>query len=389
MSERVVPLMPYPRPVLTVGFGRYLRERVLSRLLGSTPQLLEVRVVTCLKGGQTEFDNLVAPMFVSRRVPPPEYVPELADALDALQSYGYRPAVVINTPTALHAAQASMCVAAGLDVYVERPLVDHYADLPALVARADAAGVVLFTGSQRRVEAPFKYLYDAVVHGRDFGELASIRCLLSVGERPKGWRTIRTLAGGGVILDSGHHLLDCAAWVANGVGHRFAQGSVEYVHMSSNSWMASEGEPLESTAVGHARSVRGLDLFFDLSYATSLNAVYERIEVIDLTGARVSVVRDQTHRSSEPGRITHQRADGSIAWAEVSGAHVAVDHRQLPYGSNVTGPLESFLRARESSAEDRRAHPCSGASSIPSWELTREIYRHGSRKIVGRSAAVS
>lgn len=368
--------MQLPTPVLAVGFGSYLRERILGILLATRPGLLEIRAVTCLLGGQVEFQNLVAPTFAGTGLPVPEYIPELPDALAKLKSLDPDLAVMINTPTGLHAAQASACISAGFDVYIERPPVAPDDDLLSLVNQAQHAGIAFFTGSQRRLEPPFRYVYDVVVNRQEFGEIASIRCALSIGERPAGWRVSRALAGGGVVIDSGYHLLDCAAWIAGGVGQRFEK--VAYAYMSTAPWMGDGREMLESMAVGHAQSDNGLDLFFDLSYETARKSVYERLEVTDHDGARVSVVRDQSVRAPTPGWVTHQRSDGSLVSMFLDGQIATLDHAKMSNGANNAGPFESFLRKRRNPDGGDEGHVCSVASSVSSWELVRDIYRHAS-----------
>jgi predicted dehydrogenase len=356
------------RSGIAVGFGRYLRERVLARLMDADPDLLTLDAVTELRNGREEFDDLVVPFFASRGIRTPDYVPDLEDAIDATGSHGSTPPVaIINTPTGLHAGQAATCIAGGLDVYVERPLGTHNDDVPGLVRAAEKAGLIIFTGSQRRAEAPFRYVHDAVVGRRDFADIASIRCTLATGQRPNGWRADSKLAGGGILTDSGFHLLDCAAWLASGAGHAFEDNSVRYLYLQGG-----EGGGLESTAVGHIRSPTGLDLFFDLSYTTPMNSVYERLEVNDRDGARLALVRDQAVRSSAPGRVTHQRQDGSIVASKVGSDYVVLEAAELSRDSNVAGPLRSFLRAREGGPGPE--HPCSGQSHVASWKLIKEIY---------------
>ncbi|WP_100444017.1 Gfo/Idh/MocA family protein [Glycomyces xiaoerkulensis] len=366
--------MALTTPLLAVGFGYYLRNGLLTRLLRSEARLVDIEIVTCLLGGTSEFEANVVPLFRSFGLAPPRYVPRLADALKAIGEFA-DPAAAISTPTGLHFEHAAACIDAGLDVYVERPVVTPADDLPTLVEAADASGLVLFTGNQRRVEPPFQYLHEVVVKRRHFGELAAIRCTLAVGERLSGWRVDKALSGGGIVADTGHHLLDCAAWIADGVGHRFPRGSTRYVGFGREPWMRTGGDPLETSAFGHLRSPRGLNLYFDLSYAVPIGSVYERLEMWDHQGTRVLVMRDQTVRSSQPGLVTHQLGDGSIVSVGVDGTETPLSGRQISRQSNVTGPIEGFLRLHRSS-EASVDHPCSGAASVPSWELTKEIHEY-------------
>lgn len=376
LKESVSKEISYPRKALAIGFGRYLRERVFKQLVAADPSILEVVAVTCLQGGNEEYEKIVVPVFRSAGLTAPEYLPELTDALSALSDCARHMTVIINTPTGLHAKQALACIDAGFDVYVERPITSHTDDLPQLVAAAKSIGVVLFTGSQRRLETSFQYLHDVVRYERDFHALASIRCTLSSGERPTGWRIDPILAGGGVLMDSGHHQLDYAVWVAGSVGHRFGTESIRYAYLSNAPWITDRAESVEATAVGHAQSDHGSELFFDLSYTAPRDAVFERIEVVDTDGAKVSITREQAKRRTEPGLVTHQRADGSIVSATIGNRVVMMHNAQISSKANTHGPLRSFLHAREGRENSWRTHPSSGASAVASWELVRAIYRH-------------
>lgn len=372
-----ISVMASLRPVLAVGFGHYFRERLLTGLFeaGYTP---DIRVATSLVDGQAEFDDVVAPFFARHGLACPKFIPDVADAATAVRGMGGWGAAVINTPPGLHHAQATACLEVGLDVYVEKPIVTQEDDLISLIEAAERAGVRLFTGSQRRMEAPFEYMRDVIANGVEFGQLARISCVLSVGERPIGWRTDRSLAGGGVLLDSGYHLLDCATWLASSAGHSFGPGSVRYAYFSRELVMNEGTDTLESTAFGHARSDGGVDLFFDVSYLTATASVFERLEVVDREGARVVVIRDQAVRGAQPGRVTHQRPDGSVVALQSADGVAALDRALLSHSAGNSRPLESFLKSRESPKERVNDHPCTGASAVASWLLVREIYRKAS-----------
>jgi hypothetical protein len=71
---------------------------------------------------------------------------DLADSL-ALQEVD---AVILCTPTQMHAAQASACLNAGKHVQVEIPLADSLADAEAVVALQKSTGLVAMCGHTRR-----------------------------------------------------------------------------------------------------------------------------------------------------------------------------------------------------------------------------------------------
>ena len=70
-------------------------------------------------------------------------------------------AVILCTPTQMHAAQALQCLQAGKHVQVEIPLADSLADARAVVAMQEKTGLVAMCGHTRRFNPSHQY-----VHGR-------------------------------------------------------------------------------------------------------------------------------------------------------------------------------------------------------------------------------
>jgi 2-hydroxy-4-carboxymuconate semialdehyde hemiacetal dehydrogenase len=74
-------------------------------------------------------------------------------------------AVILCTPTPLHAAQAVACLEAGKHVQVEIPLCDRLADGQAVVAAANAAGKVAMCGHTRRFNPSHLWVRQRIVKG--------------------------------------------------------------------------------------------------------------------------------------------------------------------------------------------------------------------------------
>src|SRR5678815_36307 len=66
-------------------------------------------------------------------------------------------AVVLCTPTQLHAAQALACLKAGKHVQVEIPLADRLADAEAVVEAQRSTGLVAMCGHTRRFNPSHQY----------------------------------------------------------------------------------------------------------------------------------------------------------------------------------------------------------------------------------------
>ena len=74
-------------------------------------------------------------------------------------------AVILCTPTQMHAAQALACLEAGKHVQVEIPLADRLADALAVVARQRATGLVAMCGHTRRFNPSHQWLRRRIVAG--------------------------------------------------------------------------------------------------------------------------------------------------------------------------------------------------------------------------------
>ncbi|MCD6733483.1 MAG: Gfo/Idh/MocA family oxidoreductase [Burkholderiaceae bacterium] len=74
-------------------------------------------------------------------------------------------AVILCTPTQMHASQAMACLKAGKHVQVEIPLADRLADAEAVVALQKQTGLVAMCGHTRRFNPSHQYLHRKIVAG--------------------------------------------------------------------------------------------------------------------------------------------------------------------------------------------------------------------------------
>ena len=86
------------------------------------------------------------------------------DLAEALEQPGLD-AVILCTPTQMHAAQAIQCMAAGKHVQVEIPLADSLADAEAVLAKAQATGLTCMVGHTRRFNPSHQYIHDRIAAG--------------------------------------------------------------------------------------------------------------------------------------------------------------------------------------------------------------------------------
>jgi len=74
-------------------------------------------------------------------------------------------AVILATPTHLHAAQAIACLRAGKHVWVEIPMADSLADSQALVAAQKETGLVAMAGQVRRFNPSHQWIHQRIAKG--------------------------------------------------------------------------------------------------------------------------------------------------------------------------------------------------------------------------------
>ena len=86
---------------------------------------------------------------------------DLADSL-ALKHVD---AIILCTPTQMHAAQASACLKAGKHVQVEIPLADSLADAQAVVALQKSTGLVAMCGHTRRFNPSHQWVRNKIKAG--------------------------------------------------------------------------------------------------------------------------------------------------------------------------------------------------------------------------------
>jgi 2-hydroxy-4-carboxymuconate semialdehyde hemiacetal dehydrogenase len=120
--------------------------------------------------GLKNIDGVEVVSLVGRRLEPTQAIAakygvghattELADAL--AQDVD---AVILCTPTQMHAAQAIQCMDAGKHVQVEIPLADSLADAEAVLARAQATGLTCMVGHTRRFNPSHQFLHNKFVSG--------------------------------------------------------------------------------------------------------------------------------------------------------------------------------------------------------------------------------
>jgi 2-hydroxy-4-carboxymuconate semialdehyde hemiacetal dehydrogenase len=86
---------------------------------------------------------------------------DLTDALETTEAE----AVILCTPTSMHAAQSAQCMRAGKHVEVEIPLADSWADAEAVLQTQKETGRVCMVGHTRRFNPSHQWVHNAIDSG--------------------------------------------------------------------------------------------------------------------------------------------------------------------------------------------------------------------------------
>jgi scyllo-inositol 2-dehydrogenase (NADP+) len=124
-------------------------------------------------------------------------------------------AVVVSTPSKLHAAMVEKALARGLHVFCEKPFVLDVHDGERLIEMAAAKQLVTQVGYHYRFVGAFQEAAKVVASGA-LGEIHHVRAEAHgpVVLRPKGgtWRTAKN-EGGGALYDYACHAIDTVAMI--------------------------------------------------------------------------------------------------------------------------------------------------------------------------------
>ena len=126
-----------------------------------------------------------------------------ADALDG---------VLISSPHSTHYAQARYALERDLHVLVEKPLTTKARHAQALIDLAAERERVLVVSYQRNFYPAYAYARELVQKGA-LGELKGVVAYVTQNWGGKGWRMVPELAGGGMFMDTGSHLVAAVLWI--------------------------------------------------------------------------------------------------------------------------------------------------------------------------------
>ena len=254
-------------------------------------------------------------------------------------------AVAICAPNSLHAPIAIAAAQAGKHVFVEKPMAVTVAEADAMIAAADAAGVVLMPAHNARFAPPFRAARAAIADGV-IGAVTGVRAALG-HPGPEAWSPGATWfrdparAGGGALLDLGIHLADVLRAVlddevvevaamltdsapVDDAAHvllRFTRGATASLHAS---WSARPGPD-------HQLTVFGTEGTLHVDAATPLNLLRASgggPELLSMPADDVNVCAMFAEAVASGTTPPVTAADGRAAVAIVAAAYAAASSRR-------------------------------------------------------------
>lgn len=123
-------------------------------------------------------------------------------------------AVIIVTPHTQHFAQAKQALEAGCHVLLEKPMVTDSKDAYALEKVVEASGKVFVVGYNTPCKPTLHYIRD-VINSGELGNLEVVNGWMSQDWKDSQvgkWRQEPALSGGGMLYDSGAHILNSLIW---------------------------------------------------------------------------------------------------------------------------------------------------------------------------------
>jgi predicted dehydrogenase len=293
----------------------------------------------------------------------PDKVRAMADAygatpyadLDACLAHPSLDAVLIGSPSGVHADQGIAAATRGLHVLVEKPIDVTVERADALIEAATHNDVRLGVMFQDRTQPPFVALQRTLASGRLGRPLvtaATVRWYRPPDYYAKsGWRGTWALDGGGALMNQGIHTLDLLLWlfgrlarVSARVGTLLHPIEVEDTAVAVLEFASGALATYEATTAAYPGYPRRLEITTSEGTIAIEHSQVIRADV--KSGAEDLIVVDTSRPSQGPS---------SPVVSDISG------HQRL---------VEDFAEA----IRDRRDPLCSGAEGRRSLVAARAIY---------------
>lgn len=136
--------------IALVGAGAFGEKHLIG--LKNVP---DAEVVTIVSASKEE----------SRKLAEPHGIADVSDSYEATLAREDIDAVILTTPTQMHARQAIMAMDAGKHVEVEIPVADSWADAQAVMAKQQETGRICMVGHTRRFNPSHQFVKNRIDAG--------------------------------------------------------------------------------------------------------------------------------------------------------------------------------------------------------------------------------
>ncbi|WP_203567210.1 Gfo/Idh/MocA family protein [Aestuariimicrobium ganziense] len=231
--------------LMIVGVGGMARHHLETMVkVGQTSPERQLGRVVFVDPAQDSLDKGLA-IFAKAGLPAPTCYRDLSEALadDDLDVE----LTLIATPHNLHHPLAVDCLRAGIDVWLEKPMVCSVTEAEDLIKVRDETGrllIVSFNGSL----SPRVRKAREIIDSGAIGEVTAIHASVWQGwktEQTGTWRTDPVQSGGGFMFDTGAHLLNTVCDLAG----------ADFTKVSA--WLEESGLPVDVLGSISARTTAG------------------------------------------------------------------------------------------------------------------------------------
>ncbi|MGO4538388.1 Gfo/Idh/MocA family protein [Paenibacillus sp. 2TAB19] len=252
-------------------------------------------------------------------------------------------AVIVCSPHTQHFEQARDALIAGCHVLIEKPMTCSSAEAEQLIQVATERDRMLQVSYQRHFQPEFLYIRQAITGGV-IGKLTSINATLYQDwklSQTGTWRQNAALSGGGMLMDSGSHIIDVLLWTTG------------LTPLEVKSTVSTQGAPVEIDSFTSIRfkegAVAGLNI---IGYVPGYREYYSfcgELGVIYLDNGRLELMtyKDGAIEVQLPERTTNQ--DKSFVDA-IRGEHEVLVSGE--YACKVIGLTEAIYRSANYPASD-------------------------------------
>ncbi len=214
-----------------IGVGGMARSHI-KRML----QMADTTEIVVVSDPSQEAYDETAKLFKAAGVEVPPNIPNLAELVEKYQ--GKLDAAFIITPHAYHHDQTKLCLEAGMDVLLEKPMVMNAQEAESLIEIRDRTGRLLVVAFQGSLSPQIRTL-DKMLRAGELGEILTISGTVwqNWGPNVAGtWRQVPELSGGGFLFDTGAHMLNTIADIAG----------EDFIEVAA--WLDNNNRPVDTRA---------------------------------------------------------------------------------------------------------------------------------------------